>query len=182
MNIREKVAYVKGLLSGLDLDEDKKETKILKAVVDLMEDISESVVDLEDDVDEICAQLEVLDEDLADVEGEIFDDECECECNCNCDDDCDCGCHLDDNFYEVVCPSCDEKICLSEETLLDDKMDCPRCGELLEFDLSDVDSCKCGCDCDCDDDCECKPTCKCDENCNDDCECECHFRSNKDDK
>ncbi len=178
MNIREKAAYVKGLLSGLDLDEDKKETKILKAVVDLMEDISESVVDLEDDVDEICDQLEVLDEDLADVEGEIFDD----ECNCNCDDDCDCDCHLDDNFYEVVCPSCDEKICLSEETLLDDKMDCPRCGELLEFDLSDVDSCKCGCDCDCDDDCECKPTCKCDENCNDDCECECHFRSNNDDK
>lgn len=168
MNIKEKAAYVKGLLSGLDLDSDKKETKLLKAMVDLMEDISMTIENLEEDVDDICDQLDVLDEDLAEVEDEIYED-CDCECDCDdCDDECDCGCecHDDENFYEVICPSCNEKICLSEETLLDDEMNCPGCGELLEFDLSDIDSCECGCDCEpC---CECEPECGCGCDCNDD--------------
>ncbi len=151
MNIKEKAAYVKGLLSGLDLDNNKKETKLLKAMVDLMEDIALSLENLEEDVDDICDQLDVLDEDLAEVEDEIYDDDCDCDC----EDECDCGCHGNENFYEVVCPSCDEKICLAEETLLDDEMNCPRCGELLEFDLSDLDGCNCGCEPECDCECHC---------------------------
>jgi hypothetical protein len=158
MNIKEKAAYVKGLFSGLDLDSDKKETKLLKAMVELMEDISLSLENLEEDVDDICDQLDVLDEDLSEVEDEIYD---ECECDDECDDDCDCGCHSDENFYEVSCPSCNQKICLSEEALLDDEMNCPNCGELLEFDLSDIDGCEC------DDCCECEPKCECSHNCDD---------------
>ncbi len=170
MNIKEKAAYVKGLLSGLDLDDDKKETKLFKAMVDLMEDISLSVEDLEEDVDDICDQLDILDEDLAEIEDEIYGDECECECECECDGECDCGDRSGENFYEVVCPSCEEKICLSEETLLDDEMDCPRCGELLEFDLSDIEDSGCGCKpyCECDCECECESDCECDCHCSDD--------------
>lgn len=160
MTIKEKAAYVKGLLSGLDLDDDKKETKLLKAMVDLMEDISLSIENIEEDVDDICDQLDVLDEDLSEVEDELYD-ECDCDCDCDCDDECDCGCNSDENFYEVICPSCDEKICLSEETLLDDEMNCPHCGELLEFDLSDMENCECGCDCD--DECDCGCDCDCDK-------------------
>ena len=171
MNIKEKAAYVQGLLSGLELDGDKKETKLLKAMVDLIEDISLSIENLEEDVDDICDQLDVLDEDLAEVEDEIYED-CDCECDDDCDEDCDCGCNDDENFYEVICPSCNEKICLSEETLLDDEMNCPGCGELLEFDLSDIDGCDCGLDCDCDCGCDRESGCECGPECECGCDCD----------
>ena len=142
MNIREKAAYIKGLISGLEL-KDTKENKILNAIVDWMDDISISISNLDEDVNDICDQLDILDEDLADVEEEVFEDECGCGCN-------------DDAYYEIECPSCGEKICLSEDALLEEKMDCPNCGELLEFDIPEC----CECD-DCEDNCGCE--CHCDE-------------------
>jgi len=149
MNIREKAAYIKGLISGLEL-KDTKENKTLNAIVDWMDDISISISNLDEDVNDICDQLDILDEDLADVEEEVFED----ECGCDCDDECDCGCN-DDAYYEIECPSCGEKICLSEDAL-EEKMDCPNCGELLEFDIPEC----CECD-DCEDNCGCE--CHCDE-------------------
>ncbi len=158
MTIKEKAAYVKGLFSGLDFDEDKKETKILKAIVDWMSDVSVSLGNIDEDVDDICGQLDALDKDLSDVEEEVYG---ECECDSDCDEDCSCGCGGDEEFYEVTCPSCGEKICLSESILMDEEMNCPKCGEVLEFDLSDC--CDCGCDC--------EPECECDSDC--DCGCSC---------
>ena len=42
-----------------------------------------------------------------------------------------------------------ETICLSEDILLKGEMDCPNCGENLEFDFDglcdDDDGCDCGC-------------------------------------
>ncbi len=160
MTMKEKAAYVKGLFSGLELDEDKKETKLLSAIIDWMDEASKSIDNLEEDVDDVCEQLDIVDEDLASVEDEVFGEDSCCDCGCHCDDecdddcDCDCCCHDDDdNYYEVECPSCGERICLAEETLLDEDMDCPRCGERLEFSFSD--SCDCGCNDECDDDCTC---------------------------
>ena len=133
-----------------------------------------SFENLDEDVDGILDQLEVMDEDLAEVENEVFEDGCECGCDCDCENDCHCGCHDDDEeCYEVVCPTCGEKICISEDILDEEEMSCPNCGELLEFDLSDCDcDCCCGCECDCDDDCDCE--------CDDDCDCGC--KSCEDDK
>ena len=166
MNIKEKAAYVKGLISGLEL-EDTKEKKVLNAIVDWMDDISISISNLDEDVNDICDQLDILDEDLADVEEEVFEDECgcdcgskcdceDCDCECDCDDDCCCGCN-DDAYYEIECPSCGERVCLSEDALLEEKMDCPNCGELLEFDIPECCGCECGNDCEdnCGCDCHC---------------------------
>ena len=41
MDICEKIAYIKGLAEGLGLDENKKESKILAAIIDLLSDITE---------------------------------------------------------------------------------------------------------------------------------------------
>ncbi len=184
MTIKEKAAYVKGLAEGLELDNDKKETKVINAIMDWMTDISTSFGDLEEDVDDICEQMSVLDEDLCAVENEVFDeDDCDC-CDCDC-----CGC--DDEIYEVKCPVCGEKTCFDEDTLCDREINCPNCGELLEFDFEcSDDGCVCGCgcgsDCDCGEDCACGcgcgPDCDCGEgcacggncDCDDDCNCGCH--------
>ncbi|MBQ7131715.1 MAG: hypothetical protein IJO29_04000 [Oscillospiraceae bacterium] len=41
----------------------------------------------------------------------------------------------DDELYEVICPTCNDTICITESILLDGSMECPNCGEFLEFDL-----------------------------------------------
>ena len=43
----ERVAYIRGLAEGLELDTDKKEVKVLDAMLTLLEDMALSISDLE---------------------------------------------------------------------------------------------------------------------------------------
>lgn len=151
MTITEKVAYLKGLMEGLELDATGKEGKMFKAIVDVLDDIALSVTDLEDDLAELSDQVDEIDEDLSEVEDEVFGDEDEC-CDCD-DDDCDCCDCDDDDFYEVTCAKCGETTYITGAILDEGKMECPNCGEELEFDIvvdedEDEDHCCC-CDCGC---------------------------------
>ncbi len=149
MNLTEKISYIKGLAEGLSLDESKPETKVINAIIELLDDMAYSVSDMEDLYDDLSAQVDEIDQDLADVESDVYDDECEC-----CDeDDCDCCVDDEDNpFYEVTCSACGQKINVSEDVLLEGEIECPNCGELLEFDFSDLfdedGHCAGGCSCD----------------------------------
>ncbi len=176
MNITEKLSYIKGLAEGLSLDESKPEVKVINAMLELLEDISYSVSDMEELYDELSGQVDEIDQDLADVETELYDDE---EDDDDCydfahGDDCGCGCghhhhhHFDDDdfddiygdgyededdeepFYEVTCGACGQKLTVAEDVLLEGEIECPNCGELLEFDFSDLfeedDECGCGCE------------------------------------
>ena len=130
MTVTEKVAYLKGLVEGLELDESKSETKVIKAVMDVLDDLALTVTDLSDDVDIMAEQLDAVDEDLGDLEEYVYDDEDECDC---CDyDDCDC---CDDDLYEVECPACHESVYVDESILEDGSIECPNCGEKLEFEI-----------------------------------------------
>ena len=144
MDICEKIAYIKGLAEGLNLDETTKEGKILAAVIDLLGDITDEICEIEDGCDELMEQIDAVDEDLSTVEDIIYGDD---DDDCDCDDCCDC----DDEVYEIECPACHDTIYLDEEMLDNEGMTCPNCGTELEFDFD--------CDCDdcCDDDC-----CDCD--------------------
>ena len=55
MNITEKAAYIKGLAEGLELDPKDKNTKVLKALIDLVQEMAEEVSDLEQCYDDVCA-------------------------------------------------------------------------------------------------------------------------------
>ena len=45
----------------------------------------------------------------------------------------------DEELYECVCPTCGDTICLGENIIEEGSIDCPNCGELLEFDFSEID-------------------------------------------
>lgn len=132
MTVTEKVAYLKGLMEGLSMDETSKEGKILKAVVDVLDDLAMSVEDLEDYTAELTEQVDAVDEDLDALENDFYG-----ECDC-CDDD------EDEEYYDITCPSCGDEFSVDEETLLEGGIECPNCGEHLEFDVECDD---CGCDC-----------------------------------
>jgi uncharacterized protein YbaR (Trm112 family) len=135
MTTIEKVAYLKGLFEGMEIDENTKEGKLLKAVVDVLGELAEDHADLEDYVAELTEQVDAVDEDLSSLEDVVYeelDDECDGDCE-GCD-----GCDdWDDDLYDVTCPSCKESFEVDEETLLDGGVDCPNCGEHLEFDIED---------------------------------------------
>lgn len=138
MDICEKIAYIKGLAEGLDLDTTTKEGKILNAIIDLLGDITEEICDIEEGCDELCEQIDAVDEDLANLEEIIYGDD-EDDCDCDCDDCCDC----EDEVYEIECPACNDVIYLDADMLEEEGMVCPNCGTDLEFDF-DCD-CECGC-------------------------------------
>lgn len=147
MTISERVAYVKGLAEGMKLDGDTNEGKILYAMIEILEDISDEIDSIEDMQYDLEEQLDEVDEDLSAVEDFVYgdDDEFEDECDgcCGCDGDLD-----DDEVYEVTCPNCNDTIYLDEEMLEEEGITCPNCGTELEFDFDgDCEDCTdCGCD------------------------------------
>lgn len=132
MNLTEKAAYIKGLIEGINLDDNKEETKILKSIVDLLEDVALSIKDLDNAFEEHSEIIDELDENLADVEDIVYG----CDCN---DSDCGC-CGCDSEIYKVSCPNCEQVIELNEGMFAKDENEilCPNCGEKLEFSFEDV--------------------------------------------
>ena len=148
MNLTEKSAYIKGLAEGLEFDKTTKEGKILAALLELVDELAAEVAAIKQDIDEIDEDLdylndyvEELDDDLQAVEDfldEEIEDDCDCDCDCDdcdcdCDcDDCDCDCCdcdcCDEEYFEIVCPSCGETVCFDQE-LDPETLTCPACGE-----------------------------------------------------
>ena len=92
MTLTEKVAYLKGLAEGLNLDKDAKETKLFEAMFDILEDMALTVNDIDEDLAAVEELVDCIDEDLDELEDIIYDDDCDCDCGCGCDDDFDCDC------------------------------------------------------------------------------------------
>ncbi len=125
--LKEKVVYLQGLAQGMELDENSKEAKLIKSMLDVMADMADAVEEMSDDLDEVYDFVDEMDDDLAEVEDAVFGDDDECdddECDC---DDCDCD---DDDYVEVTCPNCHETVCFSSDILDADEpieVVCPVC-------------------------------------------------------
>ena len=145
MTNSERAAYIGGLMEGLDLDPNAKETKLFNAIVDLLDDLCLSVEEMEDAYDELSGQVDEIDEDLGELEEDYYDLD---DFNDEEDEDDDWEEDDDDCYFEVTCPSCGDTIQLNGEMLEEGSIECPNCGENLEFDL-DEEECGCGEDCNC---------------------------------
>jgi predicted Zn finger-like uncharacterized protein len=139
MTISEKVAYLKGLAEGLNLDTEKsKEGKLISVMIGILEEVGLSLEDLEEATDNLGEELDALSDDLSDVEEIVYDED---------EDDDDCCCGDDDDFFEVECPNCGADIDIDESILDAGVVECPSCGEKFAIDLcDDEDGCDCGCD------------------------------------
>ena len=128
MTISEKVAYLKGLAEGLNIDTDKsKEGKLINVMIGILEEIGLALEDLEENSLALGEEIDVLSDDLADVEDVVFEDEDEDE-----EDE-----EFDDDWFEVECPSCDEVLVVDEDALEEGYIKCPNCGTEYSLDLTD---------------------------------------------
>ena len=149
MTINEKSAYLKGLMDGLNLNQETAEGKMIASIVDLLGDITKKLTAVEDttiaisdELDEIEEDLDAIedfimdeddydDEDDDDYEDDDFDDEDDYEEGFDFGDE-------DTTIYEVKC-ICGNVIAFDEETLEEGSIVCDECGETLEFSFDDED-------------------------------------------
>ena len=133
----EEVAYLKGLAEGLEISKETKEGKMIHKIVDALESFADAIVELDEEQLDLIEYVESIDEDLSDVEDDIYEDEDE-------DED------EEDNFsyIDMECPHCNDLVEIDEDLLYDEDIDvvCPNCQAII---LSSDDEDDCGCDCHC---------------------------------
>lgn len=142
--VSKKVAYLKGMAEGMNLQEDSMQNRLILRMLEALEEISEELEALEARQDEAEQYIDELDSDLGDVEEFLFGEEDE-------DDDCGCGHHhhheeddWDDDeceeededdgidFIEYECPHCKTSVYYDQEAFdLEEEHLCPECGKEL---------------------------------------------------
>ena len=128
MELMEKVAYLKGMVDMAEFDPASRETKVLRALIDAVDEMAQTVAELVEANSQMCEVIESLDEDLTEVENDLYGEDEEDYDDDEDEDD-------EEDIYEVTCPSCGEVFEVDEAMLDEGEINCPACGELLEFDL-----------------------------------------------
>ena len=127
--ISEKVAYLDGLMEGLNIQEDKY-AKIFTAIVDALDLIAEEISDHEDTLADLDDSVEEIFENLDEYDDFLYGDEDEDE-----EDEFD-----EDDFFEIVCPNCGETIYFDQDMLdTPDGLICPNCNEPIELHIPEKD-------------------------------------------
>ena len=140
MKLTDRVSYLQGLMDGLEIDDSTKEGKVLLQMADILQELALSVEDIESEVDEVVELVDTLDEDLGDLEEDYYDLDDDDDDDDDYEDDDDEELDSDDEFYEVICPTCGDTICLNQEMIEEGSINCPNCNELLEFDFDEEES------------------------------------------
>ncbi len=135
MSALEKVAYLKGLLDGLEV-EDENHKKIYAALVEALDALARDMTDqlevidelrdmyedLSDDYTQLDEDLEALEQDLAELYGEE-----------DMEDEPD----FDEIYESVTCPKCGHLFYYDPEAYEEgEQLECPGCGE--RFDISSL--------------------------------------------
>ncbi|MCX7710350.1 MAG: zinc-ribbon domain-containing protein [Clostridia bacterium] len=125
--LKERVAYLRGLAEGMQISDASNEGKLLKAILEVLDDVALAVDDVEEVQEQLSEQVDNIDEDLAEIERVIFDEEDEDDELC---------------FAEIECPYCNETISVDEDMIDDDgeTIECPNCHKQIELEW------ECGCE------------------------------------
>ena len=102
MTSSEKVAYLKGLMEGMELNRDAGEGKLLNMIAEILGEMAEDIEDLESDLYDLSEDVDALSDDLSDVEEALWEDDGD------------------------------------EDVMSLGTVQCPNCGEMIEFDLDDA--------------------------------------------
>lgn len=123
-----RVAYLKGLAEGMEIP-DSKEGKLLKAILDVLEEAAQRLEVLDKDQRELAEYVEEIDDDLSSLQEFVYDLE-EDE-----DEEEEEGEEEETELVGVKCPHCHQTAYFEEE-LVDDfaQLTCPNCGEEFSVD------------------------------------------------
>lgn len=130
--IKERVAYLRGLIEGSGVVQQEKEKQVWNELLGIMDQLGDELEGLESNHQELGEYLDAMDEDLADLESDIYE--------------------LDDDFITLECPHCNDLISVDRGELLlhqeddaDFELVCPNCNESFFFDEEELIHSGCCC-------------------------------------
>ena len=126
--LRERVAYLKGLADGMKLDTSTNEGKLLRAILEVLDDMALAVDDIEEAQELLSEQVDEIDDDLADIENLLYGVDEEDEEEYYDDED-------DDEAVELECPHCGETVDLEDAFMRGNTVLCPHCGKEIEIEF-----------------------------------------------
>ena len=128
--LTDKISYLQGLAEGMKLNQEKDSNRLITGILDVLGEVGESFEALAEAQEELSNYVESIDEDLADLEANLYDEEDEDLADEEVydeDDEAELGGTL---IYE--CPHCHTEVELdSEELDLEKDLPCPNCGKEL---------------------------------------------------
>lgn len=119
-NLNERISYLQGLGEGMKVLETGPSGKIIVEMLSVISDIVKTMDRFRNDYEDFKIYVESIDEDLLDLEEDIYGDEEE-------DED-------DENYIEVRCDNCGEDVYFESDWLEEDdviEVVCPKCNEVV---------------------------------------------------
>lgn len=138
MEVRERIAYIRGLLEGSEGPQDgQREHSVWKGILDVCDSLAESVLELRKEQDDLEEYVYGIDADLLDLEEEIYGSSEDAKSDGQGervelaeDEEAEDG---EEELVRAECPRCGEELFFEESFLYDDgvEISCPDCGEVL---------------------------------------------------
>ena len=132
--LTDRVAFLRGLAEGMQLDASKPESKLMLKMLEVLDEMAKDNDDLHKALDELNDYVESIDEDLSDMEEDIYgdatdeDDEEDEDDDESADDEDD----EDERTVEYACPYCGEVMVFDVERFdFDEDYLCPNCHKPL---------------------------------------------------
>ncbi len=136
--LTDRISYLQGLAEGMKLNPDKDSHKLILGILEVLGEVGQAYEALAESHAELGEYVESMDEDLADLEAEIFGDD---------EDDEDDGDDEDPEDSEdgeeeesepdstpilYECPHCHETVEIDPDSVdFDEEALCPSCGKEL---------------------------------------------------
>ena len=122
--LTDRISYLQGLAEGMKLNPDKDSHKLILGILDVLGEVGESFEARAESHGELSDYVESIDEDLADLEADLYDEDDETLAE---DDG-----EGFEGMIEYECPHCGASIEIDpDEVDFDEDALCPECGKEL---------------------------------------------------
>ncbi len=123
--LTDKISYLQGLAEGMKLNPEKDSHRLILEILDVLGEVGDAFEALAESHGELSDYVESIDEDLADLEADLYDDEDEELAEDEDGEDFE-------SSIEYECPHCGTVIQLDPDDVdFDDDAKCPECGKDL---------------------------------------------------
>ena len=129
--LTDRISYLQGLAEGMKLNPDKDSHRLILGILDVLGEVGDSFEALAESHGELSDYVESIDEDLADLEADLYDDDNENVADKEEDGEFE-------STIEYECPHCGAMITIDPDDVdFDEETKCPQCGKDLFPELPD---------------------------------------------
>ncbi len=123
--LTDKISYLRGLAEGMKLNPEKDTHRLIMEILDVLGEVGDSFEALSESHGELSDYVESIDEDLADLEADLYDDEDEEAAEDGEEEPFE-------STIEYECPHCGAMVNIDPDDVdFDEETVCPECGKDL---------------------------------------------------